>query len=85
MPPTTQEDGDRQLPEAQIAVKYTEKGNEKLLDLVYLLIGFAALILVVMIAIICVIRRRRQIDRPAKSEDENEESISLHEMEANSG
>ena len=85
MPPTTQEDGDRQLPEAQIAVKYAEKGNEKLLDLVYLLIGFAALILVVMLAIICVIRRRRQIDRPAKSEDENEESISLHEMEANSG
>lgn len=85
IPPTTQEDGDRQLPEAQIAVKYTEKGNEKLLDLVFLLIGFAALILVVMLAIICVIRRRRQIDCPAKSEDENEESISLHEMEANSG
>lgn len=85
IPPTTQEDGDRQLPEAQIAVKYREKGNEKLLDLVYLLIGFAALILVVMLAIIFVIRRRRQIDRPAKSEDENDESISLHEMEANSG
>ncbi|XP_074619819.1 uncharacterized protein LOC141878712 isoform X2 [Acropora palmata] len=85
IPPTTQEVGDRQLPEAQIAVKYTEKGNEKLLDLVYLLIGFAALILVVMLAIICMIRRRRQIDCPAKSEDENEESISLHEMEANSG
>ncbi|KAK2563214.1 hypothetical protein P5673_013566 [Acropora cervicornis] len=85
MPPATQEDGDRQLPEDQIAVKYTEKGNEKLLDLVYLLIGFAAFILVVMLAIICVIRRRRQIDCPAKSEDENEESISLHEMEANSG
>ena len=85
IPPTTQEDGDRQLPEAQIADRYTEKGNEKLLNLVYLLIGFAALILVVMLAIICVIRRRRQIDCPAKSEDENEESISLHEMEANSG
>ncbi|XP_029191321.2 uncharacterized protein LOC114957912 isoform X1 [Acropora millepora] len=84
IPPTTQEDGDRQLPEAQIADRYTEKGNEKLLNLVYLLIGFAALILVVMSAIIYVIRRRRQIDRPAKSDDENEESISLHEMEANS-
>ena len=85
IPTTTPEDGGGQLPDDKIAVEYTEKGNEKLLVLVYLLIGFAAMILVAMLAIICVIRRRKQIHRPAKSEDENEESISLHEMEANSG
>ena len=81
--PTTQEDDRRQSPGDKMAVKYTE--NETLLVLVYVLIGFAALILVAMLAIICVIRRRQPADRPENNKDETEESIPLHEIEANSG
>ena len=83
--PTTQEHGRRQLPGDKMAIEYTEKGNEKLLHLVYLLIGFAALMLATMFSIICVIRRRQGADRPENSKDETEESIPLHEIKANSG
>ena len=81
--PTSHGDGRRQLPDDKIVVEYRE--GEKLLPLVYLLIALAAVMPLPVFAIFCVIRRRQRADRPANSKDEIEESIPMHEIEANSG